>query len=227
MGIVLPIFSRLLVENRIQSKIVLQKTLDVLTIVGIGMAFMFISLSPQIISLIGGAGFERSVIILQILGFYMASFFIISGINYFIVALGRQKKLVLPYLYVLGFNIVLGILGVYFFSYIGAAIASLVINLILMIFGMRILCQEKFKFAQKIFFKSIFSGIIMTIVFYFLNKLSFINDFVDYDLLIKFFVLVALIIAALIIYSLILYFLKAISKDDLIFFRGSRNVKSA
>ena len=117
MGIVMPVFARILPKNRKRAENILKTSMDVLIFSGIAIAFLMIILSPEIISLIGGSGFEKSVPILQILGFYIASFFIIMGINYFVVAIGKQRKLLKPYLYVLILNILIGVTGVYFFSY--------------------------------------------------------------------------------------------------------------
>lgn len=214
MGIIMPIFAKFLGKENPKAKKVLEKSMDILVIAGMAVAFMIISLSPEIISLIGGASFEKSVPILQILGFYMASFFVIMGINYFIVALGKQSKLLKPYVYVLVFNLIIGALGVYYFSYYGAAIASLIANLVLMVFGVWVLFSEKFRFSLLSFQKSLISGIIMVVVFYFLRQLSLFNSFESLSLVLKFMVMLGLILLFSLIFCALVFFLGGISKED-------------
>lgn len=214
MGIILPIFSRLLIEKKNQAKVLLDKTLEVLIIAGIGIAFSLMAVSPQIILLIGGSGFERSVIIIQILGFATAAFFVIVGINYFIVAMGKQKRLIKPYIYTLVLNLAIGVVGVYFFSYIGAAVATLIVNIMLMVFGLNLLNRVGYRFNFKIAGKILFSGLIMSIVMFYFNKINLI-EFGNLNLVIQALWILGLIGISILIYFTVLHLTKTFSFKDL------------
>jgi len=179
------------------------------------MAFIMLSLAPQIISVIGGADYVRSVVILQILGFYMATFFIIIGINYFVVAIGKQKLLLNSYIYIFLINMVLGVVSVYLFSYIGAAVSSLLINVVLLYFGLNLLKREKFSFHQSILIKSFLSGMIMSAALYLIVSWELIRNFSHHGLIAQVFIASSLFVLGLGIYLVSLFKMGAISKEDI------------
>jgi O-antigen/teichoic acid export membrane protein len=123
-GLVMPIMSRYIFQERKKFELVADKTFKVLLVLTVPLFTGTVFLAGGIIRLIGGAGFSESVLVLQLLAAAMVFIFFGNFFTNVIIAGGLQKKLMGILLFCAIFNVSLNLFLIPRFSYIGAAVTS-------------------------------------------------------------------------------------------------------
>lgn len=124
-GLVMPIMSEAAKNNLEKFKNVVQKTFNALIIFLVPMVAFTVILSDKIVYTIGGERFTSSAGVLNILIFATALVFLATLWSNAIIALGKQKGLVKIYFLGAVVSLIANISLIYFFSYDGAAWATL------------------------------------------------------------------------------------------------------
>lgn len=121
MGVLLPIISRFAKDHQGKLSLVYKKTFDVLVLSGIIVFLIVFSFSTSIIQIIGGEEFLASSLVLKILvlGTFMAYLNHLTG--YTLIALGKQRVSLVVASVAFTFNIVLNLILIPRFSFLGAA----------------------------------------------------------------------------------------------------------
>lgn len=135
-GLVLPILTASWVEkNREYFKKVLLKSFDLMAILAIPVAVGAQFTSREIMSVVAGADFAASGIILQILIVAVVFIFLACIFSHAIIALDKQKKLIGAYLFVSLTSLALYFIFIPRYSYYGAAAVTIYSELAIAIFA--------------------------------------------------------------------------------------------
>jgi len=121
---VFPLMARLANTDNKQFKMILEKTLSLIMLIGLPASLGGIILAGQLVPLIFGQGYLGAIPILRILMLMLLISFPIFSLSNAIVAYNKQKKLVLAYLFGIIVNIILNIILVPKFGAVGSAITS-------------------------------------------------------------------------------------------------------
>ncbi len=129
-GLIMPFMSRFAYSDWKRYRLYLQKSLDAIFLAIVPMVFVTMFFARQIINAVGGTGFQAADSVLKIIIFAAAAIYVGLLLGYAVVALGVQRTMLWGYL----LASLVG-LGLYFvlipkFSYFGAAIATLVIQVL-------------------------------------------------------------------------------------------------
>ncbi|MBU4338063.1 flippase [Patescibacteria group bacterium] len=124
-GLVMPIMSQTAKNDLARFKEVIQKTFNALIVFLIPMVAFTVILSDKIVYAIGGENFSQSAGVLNILIFAAALIFLGTLWSNAIIALGAQRQLAKVYFFGAVVSIIANISLIHFFSYDGAAWATL------------------------------------------------------------------------------------------------------
>lgn len=176
LGATFPLVTRYIVKNDERMYSSFQKQFDFLALLAVPIVSLCFVLASPIISFIAGSrGAEfittstvtfagtsmTSVTCLRILIFSVGVSFISNLYNFTIVSLGKQKKMIIPTLCFAIFNIVLNLILIPKISYIGASLATLATEIVLLITVYTIVNKTiRFKVKLGSFAKIIVSGIV-------------------------------------------------------------------
>jgi O-antigen/teichoic acid export membrane protein len=143
LGNVFPMLTRLLVERSVKVPFVIQRSFDALLTIALPLTVGGIMLAEPIIRVIAGEEFVQAatvapvfgwpataVTVLQILMLTVGIAFVSNLFNYLLIARGDQRRLVLPYLVFGVTNVALNALFIPLWSYVGAAVATLITELL-------------------------------------------------------------------------------------------------
>ena len=198
-GLVMPLLSKYAFSDLEKFKRVFQRALDFLIITAIPLAVGALFLSPKIIFLLSGGGFEESVLVLNILIFACAIIFFGALFSNVIIARNLQKTLAKIYLVGAVVNVITNFIFIPRYSYYGAAGTTLFTEALVTILMLVIIFKSlQYLPSFKIFFKALFASIIMALPLYFFREQN----------------LFILLPSAVGTYFLILYLIKGISKED-------------
>ncbi len=132
-GLVFPLFSRyIFTEPQLFNKIV-AVIIKLFMIILIPLIVSTVFLAPEIISIVGGDEFLNAVPLLQILIFALACIFFGQLFTNILIAGSQQKKLMHVLIFAATFNIIFNIIFIYYYSYFGAAIISVLTELFVVI----------------------------------------------------------------------------------------------
>ena len=147
-GNIFPIIAGFIYSKDPRLESTLQKALDFLFLSAVPLVVSFIFLSPLAIKWVAGQEFVHastinpifnlpatSVTALQILMVAVGFSFISHLFNYLIIALGKQIKLILPNLILVIVNIVLNLILIPRFSYLGAAFTTVLTEALVLLFA--------------------------------------------------------------------------------------------
>ncbi len=174
-GLILPLLSRAYHSERAQFEEIAHKTAKVFCIVVLPVVIGIVFLAPDIIQIVSGGGFEASGGVLQILAFSLAGIFFGHYFNMLILVGNAQKKLMFSLLGVAVVNISLNIFLIETFSYRGAAFASAVTELLVVVISSLIAWKTLHFFPRPDRLPAIiFSALAMIIAFVLLSPASFL-----------------------------------------------------
>lgn len=200
MSSVLPVITKALSESREKALNIFKKSFDFLSLAALPLIAGTIVLATPIMVLIAGDSFKLSGPVLQILILALGGAFLNSAMIYTIIAANQQKRLVLPYVVAVIFNIVTNFLVIPYYSYFGAAGTTVATELFVLIVSAYIVYKYiKLTPSFVVFGKALLASILMGL------GLTLFNLHV---------VWVALIGA--VTYALLLVLFKTVSKQDLI-----------
>lgn len=211
MGNVFPIITRYIYEKNDQVQAVFQKAFDFLLVIAVPIVVGVIFTASRIVEIIAGSDFTTihtigpvwgipatSGFALQILIVAVGISFLSHLFGYTVISLGQQKKLVWPNLVLVFFNIGLNLILIPKISYIGAAITTVLTEMLVVLLYFAVMRRffDK-KIHLQILWKVIFSGIVLGLVLKFLSFLA----------------LWYLVPLGGLVYFLSLYLVKGISKE--------------
>ena len=198
LGLLLPIFSSLIMVNLESFKKVYQKTFDFIAIVTFPIVLGTIAVGDKIMEVVAGKEFLVSGDLLKILIVAVGVIYFGALFGYGIVACGLQKKMIKFYVFDAVFSLVMYLIFIPIYSYWAAATLTVVSELLITIPAMFILRKHMgINFQFKVFLKSLLSGLIMLGVLFLLPSQG----------------LATLIIVGVIIYFGALYLMRGIDKE--------------
>jgi O-antigen/teichoic acid export membrane protein len=200
---VFPVMSKYFVSAHDALKLLYERYFKLMIIIGIPIGFGTIFLANKIIILIFGPAYTNSTIALQILIWTMVFTFAGASFVQVFMATNRQLLITKISLFCVVINLILNLILIPKFSYVGASVATVITEIILVSYLIKTANKLGYGISRDIglnnVFKVILSSIIMSV---------FIWYFQTFNLLI-------LIVSAILIYIGTLYLLGGIDKVDL------------
>jgi len=174
MGLITPIFARHIFKDRKKFKEIAKKVFDVLAFLAIGLTFGIFSLAKHVVYLIGGSEFNESILTLQILAFSIIGLFIAQYFTSILIVSNLQKKTLVVFSICALVNVIFNLTFIPKYSYLAAAASTTITEILVPIIAFYFVLKGiKFKPKFDAFFKLLFSGILMSGVIFYLEKLFF------------------------------------------------------
>lgn len=129
-GLILPLLARSVFLDKEKFRDIADTTFRVFLIIVVPIVIGGIFFSSDIISIVSGSGFEESIIVLELLLLSLGFIFFGHYFNMMLIVGNLQKKLMKTLLFVAVFNISLNLFLIPRYSYLGAAIASVLTELL-------------------------------------------------------------------------------------------------
>lgn len=187
MGNVFPIITRYFHEKSDKIYDAIQKSFDFLSILAIPIVVGVFMLATPIISLVAGeqfltsstigdfmGHFANSALTLQVLIFATGIIFFSNIFSSTAVAIHKQKKLVWPNVIFALANVVLNLILIPKLSYIGASIATVITEFLVLLIIWQVVYKylPKLKINFKVFTKAFLATIVMGIVIYIMGNIN-------------------------------------------------------
>lgn len=173
-GLVFPMISRNIFSDKKEFHHIANETAKVFTILTIPLIIGTLFLSNGIINLIGGSSFYQSAETLKILVFALAFIFFGGFFNSILVAGNLQKKLMYALAACAVFNVTANLIFIPTYSYNGAAVVSVLTELLVVIFSFYLTVKyTSYVPVIKNFSRILLSGTAMAIFLFFLSSLNF------------------------------------------------------
>ncbi|MGB9979479.1 flippase [Methanobacterium sp.] len=206
---IFPLLSTFHISSKESLKLTYQKSFKYLTILGIPTAVGITLLADKIILLVYTQEFIPAIIALQILVWTVPFIFLTILFGAVVTSINRQNLLMKILFIVMIFNIILNLILIPQFSYIGSAIATVLSELVTFILFFKFLSNYVCRFSSRdaIFKTIIASGIMSLFIIYASINVLFV------------------IPIAIIIYFVTLILLNTFSKDEIDLFRQIFEVK--
>ena len=204
---VFPVMSRFFLSSRDSLELIYEKYFKYMILLGVPLGFGTTILADKIILLIFGEGYSQSIIALQILIWTIVLTFAGAAFVQLLQSVNKQLLITKISGICVVFNIVLNLILIPKFSYIGASISTLITELVLVggifIVSYRIGYKIHFNKIKEIILKVIFASVIMSIFIWYLKNLNL-------------FILAGL---GILVYLTILYLIKGIDEEDMDIFK--------
>lgn len=172
-GLVLPLLSRFVFTERDKFDLIANKTFKVFLVLVVPLVIGAFALAPQIVNIIGGAGFPESALVLRILIFALAFIFFGQFFNTILVVSNLQNKLMKALIATAVINISLNFFLIPRYSYIGAAFTSVITEMIVVAFSFGIVYKHTHYRPHTTHLMSIvISGTLMGLYLYFFAHLN-------------------------------------------------------
>lgn len=173
MGLVMPVLASYYIKNKNLLKRSVQKSFDALIVVAFYVFVVVFLMAPYIINIVAGSSFSASTVPLRILIFAIVITFIQAPFPAFLIASGYQKKLIWRNLLALIFNVLINLVLIPLFSYNGAAVATVITEVLTMFFSLYLTYQViNFIPSVKRLFSNIAAGAISFVIGYTLIKFN-------------------------------------------------------
>ena len=208
---IFPVMSRLYADSSKNNLTMLyERYFKYMIIIGIPIGLATIFLAKDLILLIYGTGYSESIICLQIL--VWAIVFTFAGASYVQLLQSINKQMIITKisLVCLVINVILNLILIPHFSYIGASFATLVTELILVNY----IIYMTYRLGYGISYKTVLNDLFRVLI-----AATVMSLFIWYFINLNFFVLV---ISGTIIYLICLYLVKGIDEVDMGIIRGRR-----
>jgi len=196
----LPLTSNFFISSKSSLKLAYEKSFKYLLIVGLPMAVGITLLADRFILLFYGQAFENSIIALQILAWDVFLIYTYGPLGTTLVAIDKQNQLAVAAGLSAFINIILNLILIPPFSYVGAAVATIITETAL--FGMYFYFISKYLYRlplHKMIISPLISCVAMALFIHFCNGIN----------------LAALIVTAAVIYFAVLYLTKGLSSEDI------------
>ncbi len=179
---------------------IFQKSVDFLILWTVPLVICTFFFAPEIIHIVSGYNFDPSIGVLRILSIAIGIIFFSSLPSHLIVALDQQKKMIWGYLVGAIFAVTLDLILIPFYSYTGAAVTTILVELLILIWSFSLVRRAYYLPWQKgIFLRSIIAGVVLILFFIVFPGLNFILRF----------------IAGMALYLTVLYLIGGLPKDIL------------
>lgn len=199
-GLIFPIMSRNIFHDRRRFRDISDKTFKVFLILTVPLVIGTMFLADGIISLIGGASFSESAIVLKILIFALAAIFFSNFSNAVLISANKQKKLMVIMFFAAVFNVAANLIFIPRFSYLAASTISVATEIFVMVATFYVLVREIKYFPKTDKLKEIIiSGVLMGIYLFIFQKINFF----------------LLAISSAIVYILLLWIFKAVRTEEI------------
>ncbi|PIU01418.1 hypothetical protein COT68_03335, partial [bacterium (Candidatus Torokbacteria) CG09_land_8_20_14_0_10_42_11] len=174
-GLVLPQFAFYRKSDPARFQRIFQKSFDFLVLGTIPLMIFVFFFAPQIIHLVSGPDFEPAILVLRILSLAIGIIFLAALPAHLIVALDQQKKMIWGYLAGAIFAVALDLIIIPFYSYIGAAITTILVEAIILAWSFS-LARKAYILPWKkdILWRGLFAGLAVCFLLAFLPKMNFI-----------------------------------------------------
>lgn len=201
---VFPVMSRFYISSRDALKIILEKLAKYLFIIGMPIAVGTFLLADRIILYFYGEGFSHSIIALQILSLYLPLRCIDTATGYLLSSINKEPLHAFSILIAAVTNIVLNLFLIPKFNFIGAAIATVLTEVVLFALYYGFVAKHFYRLELcPILIKPCFASLAMGIFVFYLKSTN-----------------IALLVAsAAIIYISILYIVKGFDTEDKAIFK--------
>lgn len=200
-----PVMSRFYIENKDALKALLKKSFYYMVLLGIPMSIGITLLSERIIFFVYGDEFLNSVYALQILIWAVLLIFMSMISGTFLNAINQQRV----FSYITGIsaiaNVALNFILIPQFSYIGAAIATVITEFLVIFLAFYYVKKLDYGFSiSKLIIRPVVASVFMALV---ITYFRFLNLFI-------------LIIVGAVVYLIVLSLVKGIRKEDVDYFKG-------
>ena len=196
----LPLTSNYYITSKSSLELAYEKSFKYLLIVGLPLAVGITLLADRFILLFYGQAFENSIIVLQILAWDVLLIYTYGPLGTTLVAIDKQNQLAVATGLSALINVILNLILIPPFSYVGAAVATIITETAL--FGMYFYFVSKYLYRlplHKLIVSPVISCTAMAIFIHFCNEIN----------------LALVIIAASVIYFVVLYLSKGLSSEDI------------
>jgi len=204
---IFPAFSHYYHSDRKQLTNIFDKSMLLLTIVVVPIAFGLFSIAPEAIVTLFGVEFAPSILTLQIMSFGLVFVFLNFPLGALLNGCDKQVMNTKLVGIVLLLNVVLNLIFIPKYQYIGAAYIFLFSHGLLFLMSLFV-AKKIIPYSKKklilVFLRTIVSAVVMAVIVFVLK--NYISVF-------------AAIIPAAIVYIVMLYLLKGFTKDDVIYIR--------
>ncbi|MFA6183902.1 MAG: oligosaccharide flippase family protein [Parcubacteria group bacterium] len=174
-GLILPLLSMYVFSDKNNFTKVINKTVKVFLIMVVPMIIGTLFLAEDVINIIGGNQFLISANVLRILIFALAFIFFGNLFNSVLLAANLQGKLMYILSFCAVFNIGLNFILIPKYSYMGAAVVSVLTELLVVVLTMWAINKRvDYNFSLKGWGKIFFSGLAMGLFLIVFNRLNFI-----------------------------------------------------
>jgi O-antigen/teichoic acid export membrane protein len=213
-GVMLPLFTLNWINKNFSFfEKLIQKSFNFMIVLAVPLIIGAQFTATEVIKLIAGDDFANGGLPLQILMISIALLFVSCIFSHVIIAIDKQKKVILLYLITAISSLILYLILIPKMSYLGASLVTIYSNLIILI-GSLFYTKKftKIKLNYKIFKPVFLASLGMATFMFILPRFLYQNGVL----------LLSIIILSILIYFLLLYLFKGISKEDLkIFTRKS------
>jgi len=204
---VFPVMSKFYISSKDALKITLEKSAKYLFIIGLPIAVGTILLADRIILLFYGEGFRHSIIALQILSLYLPLRFINHATGYTLSSINKESLRAFSATIAAATNVGLNLLLIPMFSFAGAAIATVITEVVLFISYYYFVAKHFHRLELcPVFIKPCLACLAMGIFVFYLKSIN----------------IVLLVVSAAIIYLAVFYFIKGFDEEDKAIFKSLR-----
>ncbi len=153
-------------DDRDHMKLIFQKAFDYTVILAVFTFLILFFTADSIINILFGSAFQRSVIVLQILGGGMAFMLLTSIVGPCYIIVDKQDRAMLLTILGVGLNVTLNLILIPRFSYTGAAAATVITEFSLLIPGTYLLMKYfQFALSMTVTGKALVAGLLCGILF--------------------------------------------------------------
>jgi O-antigen/teichoic acid export membrane protein len=218
-GLIFPRLAELYTQDRRAFSQLLQKSFDSLALMVFPVVIIFYFLAPQVIQIVAGEQFSISVIPLRILLVSLFGIYFIGILNYALIAARKQVVLIYLWLFISVLNILLNLILIYRYSYRGAAMATLITEILaalVLLLTLKRFLKIRLNFIYLL--KTVVPAVFLFFVFYLFAKSPFLSlaYFLKLSLLLQIVASVVIIAGALFIFLLLLLIFRLISKREIL-----------
>jgi len=210
-GIIFPLLSKYLQEDKEKFRAIFKYSQDTLLIISIPLLFGGVALANPIIILLGGSDFIASVAVFRILLFAVVIMFLNALISHVIISAGKEKSI--AWIHCVGaiLSVLTNIIFIPLYTYIGASGTTIFVEFVMLVLGY-IIIKKTFGYIPsfKIIYKILLSASVMLGGLILLLKIS---PIVSSNVYIYAAQLLAYVLIGIIIYGITLLSVGGINKQ--------------
>lgn len=128
-----PVFSRYYKKNKSELKLLYEKSFKYLYLIGLPISIGLFILSDKVILFLYGSKYSASILVLQIISLYLFLKFINYFLGMVLSSIDKQNKRMFGQGITAGFNIILNLILIPVIGFLGAALATLITEILLFI----------------------------------------------------------------------------------------------